>query len=85
MVKKVVTEGVRVRVRVPGGQQLRLRAPNAEDLDLIPRQGTRSDRAQLRVHMLQLKEKRSHVPKWKISEPAHLNRDPPTQPTKRCC
>ena len=41
----------------PGGlvQWLRLRAPNAGDLGLIPGLGTRSHMLQLRVCMLQLK------------------------------
>ena len=41
----------------PGGlvQWLRLQAPNAEDLGLIPGLGTRSHMLQLRVCMLQLK------------------------------
>ena len=36
-------------------QWLRLHAPNAGDLGLIPGQGTRSHVLQLGVHMLQLK------------------------------
>ena len=34
---------------------LRLQAPNAGDLDLIPCQGTRSNKPQLRVQVLQLR------------------------------
>ena len=36
-------------------QWLRLQAPNAGDLDLIPCQGTRSHKPQLRVQVLQLR------------------------------
>ena len=47
--------------------------PSAKDLDLIPSRGTRSDRTQLRAHMLQLERKRSCVLKRKMEEPTHLN------------
>ena len=39
----------------PGGLVLRFHAPNARGLGLIPGQGTKFHRLQLRVHMLQLR------------------------------
>ena len=42
-------------------QWLRLHAPNAGGLGLIPGQGTRAHILQLRVHMLQLKSCKPHL------------------------
>ena len=52
-------------------QWLRLHAPNAGGLDLIPGQGTRSHMPQLRVRMPQLKDPACHN-----KDPASGNKDP---------